>query len=115
MADNTIFPKNLWGTPGALQHDTHFSGATKALYFLFEAVKHAFVNSFTGESDTANKTKYVSIQDIFVGNTLKCNKLNEWLWIYNMVDFIKILNLKYHNAIYTKFISGGEDNKVYFP
>ena len=47
-------------------------------------------NSRTGEYDTANEKKYASIQEMFVGITLKCNKLNERLWIYDMVDFLNI-------------------------
>ena len=37
LADKVIVPKNLRGTPGARQYDTHFSGATKALSLLFGA------------------------------------------------------------------------------
>ena len=64
-------------------------------------------NSRTGESDTANETKYASIQETFCGNTLKCKKLNERWWIYDMVDFLKILILRYPKSIHAKFIWGG--------
>ena len=62
LDDIVIVPKNLWGRPGTLQHDTQCSGATKALSLLFGSAKYFVANSWTGESDTANETKYVSIQ-----------------------------------------------------
>ena len=85
----------------------HLSGATKALYLLFGSANMFVANSRTGEYDTANEKKYASIQEMFVAITLKCNKLNEHLWIYDMVDFLKIPILRYPNAIHTKFRGGG--------
>ena len=73
-----------------LYNDKHFSGATKALSLLFEVANHFVDNSSTGEYETTNETKYASIQETFVGNTPKCKKFNERLWIYNIVDFQKI-------------------------
>ena len=83
------------------------SGATKAFYFMFGSANTFVANIRTGEYDTANEKKYVSIQEMFFGITLKCNKLNERLWIYDMVDFLKIPILRYPNAIHTKFRWGG--------
>ena len=40
LDDKIIFPKNIWGTPGTRQHDTHFSNATKVFYLLFGSEKH---------------------------------------------------------------------------
>ena len=91
----------------------HLYGATKEFSLLFVSVKHFFANSWTGEYDTANEKKYASIQETFPGNTLKCKKLNERLWVYDMVDCPKIPILRDHNAIYTKFIWGREDTTVY--
>ena len=48
-----IAPKNIWGIPGARQHDTHFSGATKD-FFLFGPEKHFVANIWTGEYDTVH-------------------------------------------------------------
>ena len=62
LADKVIVAKNLRGTTGTLQHDTHFSVAMKLLSLLFGAAKHFVANSRTGESNTANETKYLSIQ-----------------------------------------------------
>ena len=87
----------------------HLSGATKALYLLFGSANMFVANSGTGEYDTANEKKYASIQEMFVAITLKCNKLNERLWIYDMVDFLKILILRDTNTVHDKFIWGGED------
>ena len=70
-------------------------------------------NSRNGEYDTATEEKYASIQEMFVEITLQCNKLNERLWIYKMVDFLKIPILRYPNAIHTKFRFGGQDTKLY--
>ena len=36
LADKVIVPKNIRGTSGMCQHDTHFSGATKAFSLIFE-------------------------------------------------------------------------------
>ena len=80
LTDKFIVPNNLWGAPGTCQHDTHFSGATNSFHLLFVASKRFVDDSRTGESDTANEMKYVSIQETFVGNTLKCNNLNESVW-----------------------------------
>ena len=75
-ADKVISPKNLQGTPGTRQHGTHLSGSTKAFILLFVAAIF-FANSQTGESNTKNETKNMSIQEAFIGNTLKCKKLNK--------------------------------------
>ena len=61
----------------------------------------------TGEYDTAKETKYVSIKETLVGNTLKCKQLNERLWTYDMVDCLDILILRDTNALHAKFIWGG--------
>ena len=50
----------------------------------------------------------MSIQETFVGNTLMCNKLNEFLWIYDMEDCLKIPILRDHIAIHDNFIWGGD-------
>ena len=65
-----IVPNNIQGTPGKLQHDTHFSGATKALHFIFGAVEYFVANIRTGESDTTNMTKYAPIKEAFVEKSL---------------------------------------------
>ena len=52
---------------------------------------------------TKNETKIAYIQETFVVNMLKCKKLNERFWIYDMVYFLKIPVLRDHNAIYAKF------------
>ena len=109
-----IVLNNLRGKSGTTQHDMHFSGASKVFSFRFGSIKNYVAVSQTGEYDTTNKTKYASIQEIFVGNMPKCKKLNERLWIYNMVYFLKIPILRDHNAIHTKFIWGGvEDTTLY--
>ena len=74
---------------------------------MFGSAKYSVAGSQTGESDTTNKTKYVYIQEVFAGNTLKYKNLNERLWIYNMVYFLKIPILRDHNDIHTKFRWGG--------
>ena len=61
LDDKVAVPNNLWGTPGTYQRDTHLYGSTKALSLVFWESKHFVSNSWTGESDTANKIKYVSI------------------------------------------------------
>ena len=99
LADKIIVPKYLWGTPGMRQHDTQFSGATKVLSFMFGSEKYFVADSWTDEYGTANETKYAPIQETFVGNTLKCKKLNGRLCIYNMVYCLKIPILRDHNAI----------------
>ena len=103
LTNKVILPRNIRGTPRKSKHDTHFSGVTKALSSLFGPSKHFVANSRTGESDIENETKYASIQDMFVGKTLKCKKLNERLWIYDMVYWLKIPILRYHNTINSKF------------
>ena len=72
-----------------------------------------FADSWTGESDTANEKKYAYIHETFVGNMPKCKKLNERLWIYIMVDFLKIPILRDHTDIHATFIRGGEDTTLY--
>ena len=113
MTDKVIVPNNLRGTSGTRQHDTHFSGATKALSSLFRAAICFVADGRTGEYDTAKETKYASIQDMFVGNTLKCKKLNNCLWIYDMVDCLKSPILRDPNDIHAKFRWGGENTTVY--
>ena len=70
-------------------------------------------DSWTVKSDTSNKKKYTSIQENYVGNTLKCNKLNKCLRIYYMVDYLKIHILRDHNYIQAKFRLGGDDTNLY--
>ena len=72
LADKVIVTKNMLGTPKTCQHETHFYGVTKALYFLFGSEKCFLAYSWTGKYDTENEKKYASIQETFVGNTLKC-------------------------------------------
>ena len=55
FSDKAIVPNNLQGTPGKGQHDTHFYGATKALYFLFGSEKCFLAYSWTGKYDTENE------------------------------------------------------------
>ena len=108
MLDNKfIVLNNLRGKPGITQHDTQFSSAAKVFSLLFGSAKYSIAGSQTGEYDTANNTKYTSIQEIFVGNTLKCKKLNKRLWIYDMVYLLKTPILRDHKAIHAKFIWGG--------
>ena len=83
------------------------------IFLMFGSAKYSVAGSQAGESDTTDKTKYVSIQETFVGDTLKCKKLNERLWIYNMVYFLKIPILRGHNDIHTKFRWGGGDTRLY--
>ena len=52
LADNVIFPKNIWGTPRTCQLDMHISGGTKALSFLFVAAKYFFPDICTDKSAT---------------------------------------------------------------
>ena len=70
---------------------------------MFGSAKHYVASSQTGESDTTDKKKYESIKEAFSGNTLKCKKLNERLWIYNILYFLNIPILRYHKDIHTKF------------
>ena len=72
-----------------------------------------FANSWTGEYDTANETEYEYIQETFVGNILQCKKLNKSLWIYYMVDLLKIPILRDNNNAHAKFIWVGEDSTLY--
>ena len=90
FSDKFIVLKNIRGTPGTCQHDTYFSGAAKVFSLLFASAKHYVAGSHTGESEITNKTKYVSIQETFVGITLECKNLNECLWIYDMLDCLQI-------------------------
>ena len=82
---------------------------------VFAAWSSNFVvaDSRTGKYDTANKMKYVSIQNMFVGNTLKCKKLNERLCIYTIVDCLKIPILWDNNAIHAKLLWWGKDTTLY--
>ena len=50
---------------------------------------------------------------MFVGNYLKCKKLNECLWIYDMVYLLKIPILRDHNTIHAKFVCVGGDTMLY--
>ena len=84
-----------------------------ALSFLLRSAKHCFASSQTGESDIENETKYAYILETFVGNTLKCKKLNNCLWIYDMVDCLKSPILRDPNDIHAKFRWGGENTTVY--
>ena len=52
-------------------------------------------------------------KETFVGNTLKCNKLNERLWIYDLVYCLKILVLRDPNTIHAKFRRWVENNMLY--
>ena len=103
LAEKFILPKNIWGPPETSQNYTHFSGTTNALSSLFGSVNVFVADSRTGEFNTANDAKYVSIQETFVGKTLTFKKLNERLWIYNMVDFLNTPILRDNNAIHAKF------------
>ena len=113
LDDKVIVTKNIQVTFRTRQHDTQFYGATKALSLVFGAANHSFANSWTGEYDTASEKKYASVQETFFGNTLKCNELNEHLWIYNIVYFLRIPILRDYNTIRVKFIWVVEDNTVY--
>ena len=86
---------------------THTSLVQPWHCILFLDQRNVFADSRTGESDNANETKYAPIQEKFVRNMLKCKKLNEGLWIYDMVDFLKIPILRDNNAIHANFIWGG--------
>ena len=61
LTEKVIFPNNIWGTPGTLQHDTNFYGVTKELSLMFWESNFFFSGIRTGESDTANETKYAFI------------------------------------------------------
>ena len=54
LSDKVIVPKNIQGTPGTGQHDTHFSGMTKVVFSVWGS-KFYFSNSRTGESDPENE------------------------------------------------------------
>ena len=84
LSNRVIVPKNIQVTPGTRKNYTHFYCDTKELSFMLVA-ENCFAKSWTGQYDTKNKTNYAYIQETFVGNTLKCKKLNERLCIYNMV------------------------------
>ena len=107
LAGKVVIPKNIRGIPGTGQHDTHFSGNTKALYLLFgsEIVLLPSVGLVNPKLKTRQNMRLFKRR--FFGNTLKCKKLNERLWIYNMVNFLKIPILRDTNATHKKFIWGG--------
>ena len=107
------FPPRIYGAhqgrvnmaPNYLVLPSHCSCyLDKQIYFV--------ANSQTGESDTSDEGKYVSIRETFVGNMLTCKEVNERFWIYDMVDFLNIPILRDPNAIHDNFRWVGGDTTV---
>ena len=70
-------------------------------------------DSRTGESNTANKTKYASIQETFLGDTFNYRKINKDSWTYIMVDFLNILVSGDPTVVHNTFIWRVEDSTLY--
>ena len=72
-------------------------------------------NVRTGEIYTANEKNMRLLKRCLL-DTLKCKKLNKRSWIYDMVDWLKIPILRYHNTAKAKFRwegGGSTENLLY--
>jgi len=112
-ANKVVVPKGRRGEPGSDTKRKNYLAATAALASRFGAMKHLVANSQTGESDTANESKYASIQETFCSNSLKLKKLNERILKFDLKDILMIAALQNPEGTHAKFRWGGDNTKIY--